>query len=148
MEKIYFDHAATTPLDFEVLEKMLPFLTECFGNPDSPHGIGRMAMNAVDEARDKVAALIGAKATGKSNYIGVLINEIKKKMVGPFNCIFNLNVSEESKYFYEQYYYKPIQRKAGNQAKKKGSAARKASSIARECGWCAQFDHLPQDDLL
>ncbi len=61
MKRIYFDHAATTPLDQDVLNKMLPYLTECYGNPDSPHGIGRMAMNAVDEARDTIAKLIGAK---------------------------------------------------------------------------------------
>ncbi|MBQ8295334.1 MAG: GTPase domain-containing protein [Clostridia bacterium] len=56
-------------------------------------------------------ALIGAKATGKSNYIGVLINEIKKKMVGPFNCIFSTNTSEESKFFYESHYYRPLYEK-------------------------------------
>ena len=61
MERIYFDHAATTPLDEEVLQKMLPYFSMTYGNPDSPHGVGRAAMNAVDEARDKVAALMGAK---------------------------------------------------------------------------------------
>ena len=59
--KIYLDHAATTPLDEEVLQKMLPYFTEIYGNADSPHGIGRKAMNAVDSARDTVADLIGAK---------------------------------------------------------------------------------------
>lgn len=58
---IYFDHAATTPLDAEVLQKMLPYFTEEFGNADSPHAIGRKGMNAVDEARDRIAELIGAK---------------------------------------------------------------------------------------
>ena len=61
MNRIYLDHAATTPLDKEILEKMLPYLTECFGNADSPHGIGRKAMTAVDCARDTVAELIHAK---------------------------------------------------------------------------------------
>ena len=60
--KIYLDHAATTPLDEEVLQKMLPYFTEIYGNADSPHGIGRKAMNAVDSARDTVAEWIGAKA--------------------------------------------------------------------------------------
>jgi len=59
--KIYFDHAATTPLDVEVFEKMKPYYTEVFGNPDSPHGFGRIAMRAVDEARDRLAELIGGK---------------------------------------------------------------------------------------
>lgn len=61
MKRIYFDHAATTPLDEEVLQKMLPYFRGEFGNADSPHAIGRRAMNAVDEARDTVASLIGAK---------------------------------------------------------------------------------------
>lgn len=62
MQRLYFDHAATTPLDHEVLEKMLPYFTDVYGNPDSPHGIGRSAMNAVDSARDKIADLIHAKS--------------------------------------------------------------------------------------
>ena len=59
--KLYFDHAATTPLDAEVLQKMTPYFISDFGNADSPHSYGRKAMNAVDEARDAVAALLNAK---------------------------------------------------------------------------------------
>lgn len=61
MNRIYLDHAATTPLDKDVLNKMLPYFTEEFGNADSPHAAGRKAVNAVDNARDTVAELIGAK---------------------------------------------------------------------------------------
>ncbi|MBE5747929.1 MAG: cysteine desulfurase [Clostridiales bacterium] len=61
MERIYLDHAATTPLDNEILQKMLPYLTDCFGNADSPHAHGRKAMGAVDNARDTLAELLGAK---------------------------------------------------------------------------------------
>ena len=63
MEKrlIYFDYAATTSLDSEVLEKMLPYYKEHYGNADSLHAFGRKAQTAVDYARDKVAELIGAK---------------------------------------------------------------------------------------
>ncbi|MBQ4097708.1 MAG: cysteine desulfurase [Clostridia bacterium] len=62
MEKqIYFDHAATTPVDKRVLEKMIPFFTETFGNANSQHAFGRSAMKAVDEARDGIAKLINAK---------------------------------------------------------------------------------------
>ena len=57
----YFDHAATTPVDPRVLQKMLPYFTENFGNPNSQHACGRRAAAAVDEARDTVASLIGAK---------------------------------------------------------------------------------------
>ena len=61
MDRIYLDHAATTPLDKQVLEKMLPYFTESFGNADSPHAHGRKAMAAVDLARDTLAELLGAK---------------------------------------------------------------------------------------
>ena len=61
MEHIYFDHAATTPVDKQVLEKMLPYFTEKFGNPNSQHWFGRETVAAVDEARDTIAKLIGAK---------------------------------------------------------------------------------------
>ena len=61
MDRIYLDHAATTPLNKEVLNKMLPYFCEEYGNADSPHAFGRKAVGAVDCARDTVASLIGAK---------------------------------------------------------------------------------------
>ena len=61
MEKnIYFDNAATTALDKRVLETMLPYFTENYGNADSPHAVGRKAMGAVDLARDTLAELFNA----------------------------------------------------------------------------------------
>ncbi len=60
-KKIYFDHAATTPLDKRVLEYMTPYFCESFGNADSPHAFGRKAMGGVDDARDTIARLIGAQ---------------------------------------------------------------------------------------
>ena len=60
---IYFDHAATTPVDKRVVEKMLPFYTEVFGNPNSQHMFGRESVKAVDEARDSIAKIINAKPT-------------------------------------------------------------------------------------
>ncbi|KMO96012.1 cysteine desulfurase family protein [Streptomyces roseus] len=58
---IYLDHQATTPLDPQVLEEMLPYLTTAYGNPNSAHAYGREAAKAVAEARRRVAHLIGAK---------------------------------------------------------------------------------------
>ena len=58
---IYLDHAATTPLREEVLASMLPYLTERFGNASSLHGVGRQARQGLDEARESVAAIVGAK---------------------------------------------------------------------------------------
>lgn len=53
-------------------------------------------------------ALVGAKASGKSNYIGVLVNEIKRKMSHSFNCSLNICCSEESKRYYDENYYNPL----------------------------------------
>ena len=58
---IYLDHAATTPLRPEVLEAMLPYLTQHHGNPSSIHASGRRARQAIDEAREAIASLLGAK---------------------------------------------------------------------------------------
>ncbi|MGH8453357.1 MAG: cysteine desulfurase family protein [Nevskiales bacterium] len=60
---IYFDHNATTPLDPRVLEAMLPYLADAaYGNPSSVHRYGRAARQAVDTAREQIAALVGAQA--------------------------------------------------------------------------------------
>lgn len=60
MDRIYMDYSATTPLRKEVLEAMMPFLTTDFGNPSSIHWFGRTAKKAMEEARAKIALLIGA----------------------------------------------------------------------------------------
>ena len=58
---IYLDHGATTPVHPEVLEAMMPFFRGHFGNPSSLHGFGREGKAAVEEARWRTAALIGAE---------------------------------------------------------------------------------------
>lgn len=58
-KRIYLDYNATTPLHPEVLEAMLPFLKEVHGNPSSIHGFGQEARKGLEEAREKVAKLIG-----------------------------------------------------------------------------------------
>jgi len=62
MKKYYFDHVATNPLDPVVLEAMMPYFKEDFGNPLSVHVYGMTAKNAIEEAREKVAGLVNAKA--------------------------------------------------------------------------------------
>jgi cysteine desulfurase len=59
--RIYLDHASTTPLDPEVREAMLPYLGDRFGNPSSPNLPGRSARRVIDEARDRVAGMLGAR---------------------------------------------------------------------------------------
>ncbi len=61
-DRIYLDYAATTPVAPPVLQEMLPFFTEQYGNPSSIHGTGREARKALEAARKRVAALVGAEA--------------------------------------------------------------------------------------
>ena len=63
MPQIYLDHNATTPIRPEVVEAMLPYFTGRFGNPSSVHWAGRQAKQALETARDHIAALIGAKSS-------------------------------------------------------------------------------------
>lgn len=61
MSAIYLDYAATTPVDPGVIEAMLPYFRDTFGNPSSIHSFGRQARSAVENAREKVASFLGAK---------------------------------------------------------------------------------------
>jgi len=61
MATIYFDYNATTPLDADVREAMLPFMTENWGNPSSVHHIGRMARAMLDEARERTSKVLGCR---------------------------------------------------------------------------------------
>jgi len=63
MKRLYLDHIAATPLRPEAFEAMRPFLADAFGNPQSLHASGRQAQEAVEAARDEVAALVGATAS-------------------------------------------------------------------------------------
>jgi len=61
MKRVYLDYAATTPTHPDVVKAMLPYLNDAFGNPSSMHSFGQEAKRAVEEARETIAALIGAK---------------------------------------------------------------------------------------
>src|SRR5918912_4059507 len=61
LRRVYLDHSATTPVDGRVVEAMLPYLTEKYGNASSVHFFGQEARAAVDRARREVAALAGAR---------------------------------------------------------------------------------------
>ncbi|MBU1965709.1 MAG: aminotransferase class V-fold PLP-dependent enzyme, partial [Proteobacteria bacterium] len=61
MNQIYMDYAATTPTDNRVVEAMLPCFGEVYGNPSSLHAFGQEAHGAMEEARAKIAAFLGAK---------------------------------------------------------------------------------------
>lgn len=61
MKEIYLDNAATTPIDERVLDAMLPYLKDQFGNASSVHGFGRETKVLLEDARDSVAAFLGSK---------------------------------------------------------------------------------------
>src|SRR3972149_978024 len=61
MNRIYLDHAATTPMRREVIEAMQPYLSQYFGNPSSLHHFGKEAANAISDAREKAAHMLGAR---------------------------------------------------------------------------------------
>lgn len=63
MRKVYLDHSATTPLREEVLEAMIPYLSDSYGNASSVHAWGREARIAVEDARETIANLIGANSS-------------------------------------------------------------------------------------
>src|SRR5919199_280648 len=58
---IYLDHAATTPTDPRVVEAMLPYFGDQYGNPSSIYSLGRMARRAIDRSRDMLAEVLGCK---------------------------------------------------------------------------------------
>jgi len=59
---VYLDHAGTTPMDPQVLEAMLPFFSRSYGNPSSLHSVGQEARYTLDEARDRVAAVLNCRS--------------------------------------------------------------------------------------
>ena len=61
MRTVYFDYNATTPLDPQVREGMLPYLGQIWGNPSSVHHVGRQARALLDDARDRAAQTLGCK---------------------------------------------------------------------------------------
>jgi cysteine desulfurase len=60
---LYFDNNATTALDPGVVEAMMPYLTECYGNPSSAYRFGTRVRDAIEQARDQVATLLGGEAS-------------------------------------------------------------------------------------
>ena len=61
MKRIYLDNAATTPTRPEVIEAMQPYFKQSFGNPSSVHFFGKETLNAINEARYRVAQMLGTK---------------------------------------------------------------------------------------
>jgi cysteine desulfurase len=87
MNKIYFDHSATTPVDPKVLETMLPYFSDDFGNASSIHGFGQKAAGAVDEARRQVAGAFACEpqevifTSGATEANNLAVNGLLKSLV-------------------------------------------------------------------
>jgi len=62
MNRIYLDHAATTPAHPEVVKAMLPYFSDAFGNPSTLYSYGQEARKVVEEARNKIASLINVQS--------------------------------------------------------------------------------------
>ncbi len=103
MKRIYLDYNATTPVDPRVLEAMMPYFKDDFGNPSSIHSLGMRGKGALDCAREQVACLINAKpreivftsgGSESSNYAvkGVALADVRKKG----NHIITTGVEHES----------------------------------------------------
>ena len=58
---VYLDHSATTPTDPRVVEAMLPYFSEIYGNPSSAHAFGRKAETAVESARESIARILNCQ---------------------------------------------------------------------------------------
>ena len=62
MKRVYLDYNATTPIDPRVIEAMIPYMKQEFGNPSSIHSYGRAGKAALDNSREQIAELLGARA--------------------------------------------------------------------------------------
>ena len=93
---VYLDNNATTALDEKVLEAMLPFMGQVTGNPSSVHRFGRLQKDAIEQARESVAQLVGARAeqviftSGGTESNNLLLNGFSKKS-------FNSNISGDTR---------------------------------------------------
>ena len=93
---VYLDNNATTALDEKVLEAMLPYMGQVTGNPSSVHRFGRLQKDAIEQARESVAQLVGARAeqviftSGGTESNNLLLNGFSKKS-------FNSNISGDSR---------------------------------------------------
>jgi len=95
-DPVYLDYNATTPVLGEVVDAMLPYLREHFGNPSSGHVYGARAMAAVDEARERVAALLGARpsevvfTSGGTEANNLAIRGVTARLPGPGHVVTSL----------------------------------------------------------
>lgn len=82
MNEVYFDYAATTPVDERVVAAMLPFFTERFGNPNSLYGLGRDAYRGLEDARERFATCINAERPDEVLFTGAGTESDNAALIG------------------------------------------------------------------
>lgn len=87
MDNVYFDYAATTPVDERVVQAMLPFFSERFGNANSLYALGRDAYRALEDARERFATAIGAAKPNEILFTGAGTESDNAALVGIINRI-------------------------------------------------------------
>lgn len=85
MENVYFDYAATTPMDERVVQAMMPFFSERFGNPNSLYALGRDAYRALEDARERFASGIGASRPDEVLFTGAGTESDNAALIGILN---------------------------------------------------------------
>lgn len=101
-KRVYLDYSATTPMKKEVVDAMLPYFTEHFGNPSSIHSFGRDAKNTVNQARETIASALGAKreeiyfTAGGTESDNWAIKGIAKSMKGKGNHIITSTIEHHA----------------------------------------------------
>ncbi|MFQ6107846.1 MAG: cysteine desulfurase NifS [Thermoplasmata archaeon] len=102
MRKVYLDYAAASPVDSRVMEEMLPYFTDKFGNPSSVYSLGFEANTAIEEARERVAKLIGGEprevvfTSCGTESINLAIKGIARKRKGRGNHIITSSIEHPS----------------------------------------------------
>lgn len=91
MRKVYLDYSATTPVAKAVLDEMMPYFSEKFGNANSMHAFGQEGAYAVDEARRKIADLLKVKPTEI-----YLLPEVRKRITGRLKALLTQKRSKVS----------------------------------------------------
>ena len=106
---IYMDHAGTTPVDPRVLDAMMPYFSQQFGNPSSYHAIGQEATRAIDDSRDRVSRILGCQpgevvfTSGGTESDNAALKGVAAALKGTGNHIITSNIEHHAVLYACQY---------------------------------------------